>query len=357
MTLSCFLDGTFTPINAEDVLEDILDSDPPNTVEDVLNEAPILAVVTDPSQSQEIFDRFDDYLDVITKQGDLENGNSLSEAIVDGVSALFRSTNEEEVRDNGYDLLGGVQASLLCLMECGEDQVVSEGDLVTVGAQSGTLAQLAGQEIALGATGAYFLFPNDVSELEDEFGEGTCVYTGTSFVESNDPLSVPAASFTFYTLNCTTGEREEVAVTIDGEFVIVIPVPEELIEEGECEEESNVTCLSGNTLSSLNDEIGCHVIVVQEDHVVCGCRHLTAFSALIVPGFRDCGEWEWGILQTIAVSFIMVAIIIVVTILILEYRFIHRPALAAIKATIRPQQPTRTWTRSSLSKETNSQVR
>ena len=47
MTLECFVEGTFRPVDEEEVLEDILDDDPPNTVEDVLDEAPILAIVSD----------------------------------------------------------------------------------------------------------------------------------------------------------------------------------------------------------------------------------------------------------------------------------------------------------------------
>ena len=335
MTLSCFPDGTFVPVNPNDVLDDILDSDPPDNVKDVLDEAPILAIITDPDKSDDIIDRYNDYLDVVTDQGDLEDGDSLSDSIVDGVSDLLGATDDSDVRDDGYDLLGNVQSALLCLMECGEDPVVVEGDLVALGAQSGTLEQLAGQEIALGSTGAYFLFPNDVSELEETLGEGTCVYTGTSFIESNDPMSIPAASFTFYTLNCTTGEREEVMVTIDGEFRIVIPLPDGLNEEGDCGKEPEVTCLSGETLSSLDDTIGCRVIEVQENQVVCGCRHLTAFSALFVPGSGDCGEWEWGILQTVAASLIAFVGLLTVTLLLLEHIFVFRKRKAALRTKTR----------------------
>ena len=49
---------------------------------------------------------------------------------------------------------------------------------------------------------------------------------GTSLIDSNTSQGdVPAASFTFYTINCTTGEREEVVLTIDGEFLIYLPLP------------------------------------------------------------------------------------------------------------------------------------
>ena len=49
-------------VDANDVLDDILDSNAPSTIDDVLDEAPILAVVTDPDRSDEIIDRFNDYL-------------------------------------------------------------------------------------------------------------------------------------------------------------------------------------------------------------------------------------------------------------------------------------------------------
>ena len=46
-------------------------------------------------------------------------------------------------------------------------------------------------------------------------------------VSFNNDSSLPAASFTFYTINCTTGEREEVLITLEGEFLIILPLPDE----------------------------------------------------------------------------------------------------------------------------------
>ena len=334
--------GTFVPVDPNNILTDILDSDPPDTIQGVLDEAPLLSIVGDPSQGDEIFDRFNDYLDVINNEGTLQDGDSLSDVIVDGVSGLFEASDDDDLRDDGYDVLGNVQSTLLCLMECGEDPVVVEGDAVTIGAQSGTLQQLAGTQIALGNTGAYFLFPEDVSELEEAIGEGECVYTGTSFVSSNDPNEIPAASFTFYTLNCTTGEREEVAVTLGGEFVIVIPLPEDLKDdednsEGDCGEEDQASCISGDTLSSLDDTIGCRVIEVLEDQIVCGCTHLTAFSALFVPGGGGAcgGEWEWGTLQTVAATLIAFMGVFIVCFLLAEHFLVFKQRKMAIKSKTR----------------------
>ena len=45
-------------MNIEEVLDDILGSDPPETVDDVLSEAPILIVAGDENNSEEIIDRF-----------------------------------------------------------------------------------------------------------------------------------------------------------------------------------------------------------------------------------------------------------------------------------------------------------
>ena len=88
-----------------------------------------------------------------------------------------------------------------------------------VGAQSGTLEQLAGEPIMLGDSGAFFIFPSNLDELEEELGRDTCLYTGTSAIASEASIAeggeeqTLAASLTFYTINCTTGVAEEVSVT------------------------------------------------------------------------------------------------------------------------------------------------
>ena len=41
-----------------------------------------------------------------------------------------------------------------------------------------------------------------------------------------------------------------------------------------------MSCISGDTLSTLSDPVGCRVIEVLEDQIVCGCTHLTAFSGM-----------------------------------------------------------------------------
>ena len=66
-------------------MEEILGSDPPTTVEEVLDEAPILAIVVDPDQSDDILDRYDDYLDVALDNDDLETTNEISDSVVDGL--------------------------------------------------------------------------------------------------------------------------------------------------------------------------------------------------------------------------------------------------------------------------------
>ena len=90
---------------------------------------------------------------------------------------------------------------------------------MVVGAQSGTLEQLAGEPIMLGDSGAFFIFPSNLDELEEELGRDTCLYTGTSAIASEVSIAEDgeeqtlAASLTFYTINCTTGVAEEVSVT------------------------------------------------------------------------------------------------------------------------------------------------
>ena len=344
MTLDCFVEGTFRPVDEEEVLQDILDDDPPNTVEDVLDEAPILAIVSgeDPDRIDDVFDRFDDYLDVVGAQGDLGDGDAVSQAIVDGVAGLLDGTDDDGVKDDGYDVLNNVQTTLLCLMECGEDSVTVESGGVTVGAQSGTLEQLAGEPILLGDSGAVFIFPSDLTELEKELGKDTCLYTGTSTIasdagttgEGEEVEQTLAASFTFYTINCTTGETEEVMVTTNGEFQIILPYSGRDSQTDECGNEDKVSCISGDTLSTLDDELGCRVIEVFEDQIVCGCTHLTAFSALFVPVLGGaCGgeEWEWGVLQTIAASLIAFVVVFITLFLVVEYFVVFKKRKEAIK--------------------------
>ena len=288
MTLSCFDEDSFIPIDPGEVLQDILGSDPPDSVEEVLAEAPILAIIVDTNETDAIIERFDDYLDIALGEGDAEVSEAIAGSVVNGVSNLLES-GSDSILDDSYDLLGNVEATLACSVGCGEDGLTVESDLVTVGAQSSTIEQLASQPISLGDTGASFLLPSDLSELTEIFGEGACVFTGTSVVESVDGSTIPSASFSFYTIDCETGEREEVTLTIDGEFLIFLPLPEGFQsgedDEDNCgEEEAEVTCVSGDTLSNVNDSLGCRLEEIQETQIVCACTHLTAFSALFVDG-------------------------------------------------------------------------
>ena len=179
----------------------------------------------------------------------------------------------------------------------------------------------------MGNSGASFLLPGDLSELQEAFGEGACIYTGTSFIgNSSGEQGFATASFTFYTINCTTGEREEVMLTINGEFLIYLPLPEGNEQENECGEkvESQVECVSGDSLSSIGDQLGCRLIEVLDDQIICGCTHLTAFSALFVPGGGCGGEWEWGILQTVAVTLIVFVGLLMVVFLVVEHHYVFQ---------------------------------
>ena len=83
--------------------------------------------------------------------------------------------------------------------------------------------------------------------------------------------------------------------------------------------------LSSPPPPGLNDRVGCEVIEVNENQIICGCTHLTAFSALFVPGGGgECGEWEWGTLQTVAAVLISVVSVGVVVGLVLEYVLVFK---------------------------------
>ena len=90
-------------------------------------------------------------------------------------------------------------------------------------------------------------------------------------------------------------------MTISGQFLISIPIE----SKNGCEEDE-VECVSGETLSFVEDRAGCEVnnrnqnrlylkILIlpfpmnsqvstqNETYVICACTHLTAFSALFLP--------------------------------------------------------------------------
>ena len=71
------------------------------------------------------------------------------------------------------------------------------------------------------------------------------------------------------------------------------------------------------------------------DQIICGCTHLTAFSALFVPGAAgECGvgAWEWGVLQTVAASLLTFCLVMMVLLLIGEHQLIYKKRKAAIKS-------------------------
>ena len=178
---------------------------------------------------------------MIGQEGDLQDGDAVSQAVIEGVASILVGADDDDLLDDGYSVLNNVQVTfsllflfflffvshfdpniqitLLCLLECGEEGVTVESGGVVVGAQSGTLEQLAGEPIMLGDSGAFFIFPSNLDELEEELGRDTCLYTGTSAIASQGSIAEDgeeqtlAASLTFYTINCTTGVAEEVSVT------------------------------------------------------------------------------------------------------------------------------------------------
>eukprot|EP00009_Paramoeba_aestuarina_P004479 CAMPEP_0201524816 /NCGR_PEP_ID=MMETSP0161_2-20130828/25361_1 /ASSEMBLY_ACC=CAM_ASM_000251 /TAXON_ID=180227 /ORGANISM="Neoparamoeba aestuarina, Strain SoJaBio B1-5/56/2" /LENGTH=903 /DNA_ID=CAMNT_0047924409 /DNA_START=630 /DNA_END=3341 /DNA_ORIENTATION=+ len=329
-------EGAYVPVDPDDVLDDILDSDPPDDIDEVLDEAPIIAVIAgdDPDDIDDIIDRFEDYLDVINDQGDLDDAVDIIGSILDGVSNILDATDDQDILNDIYDLIGNAEGSLLCLLNCGEDPVVIESDAVTVGASAQSLASLASRPIFLGDSGVAFLLPEDTSEIEESLGieEGSCVLTGTSVINSGDNEN-PVASFSFYVIDCATGVREEVMITLDGQFTIIIPSGDRPSSDDGCggEVDDVPSCVSGTTLTETIDTDGCELLDDNGTHIFCGCSHLTAFSALFVPGEGGDCEWEWDILHTVAVSLLAFSLITVSLIILVEHNFVFKKRKQRIK--------------------------
>ena len=169
--------------------------------------------------------------------------------------------------------------------------------------------------------------------------------TGTSVVGNNN-TGTPTASLTFYIINCTDGTREEIPITGDGEFLIFLPFNGSGLDDGtdDCDDgEPEVSCVSGATLSTVVDTSGCRVVEHNDTYVTCGCTHLTAFSALFVPGGGGgCGgSWEWDALKTAAATLLAFCVLMVVVLLVAEHFLVFKKRKQAIKSKTRkrPRMP------------------
>ena len=155
-------------------------------------------------------------------------------------------------------------------------------------------------------------------------GEDACVSVGFSLVGNRDP-GAPTASFTFYVINCTDGTREEIPITGNGEFLIFLPIDGSELGDGDCDD-AEVSCVSGSTLSTVVETSGCRVVEYNETYVTCGCTHLTAFSALFVPGSGGCGggNWEWDALKTAAAAALAFCVLMTVVLLLAEHFLVFK---------------------------------
>ena len=52
-------------------------------------------------------------MEIVDENGDLEAGNNVGDSIVGGISGLFGETDDGDILDGGYELLGDLQSSLL----------------------------------------------------------------------------------------------------------------------------------------------------------------------------------------------------------------------------------------------------
>jgi len=338
----CFPDGTFNPLDENEILNDILSSPPPNNPSSVIEEASLLSLVTDvgnTEQNLEVLDRYEGYFDVLNEEGTLSEITETSEYVVDGLTGILDGGNQDvdSVLDGVYDVIGIIETSLLCKLKCGEDTITIESALISLAATHNTLEAI-GDITEIGNTGAGFQLPSNIEELEDQLGitPGQCVSSGSSVVENANGL--PVTSLTFYVNDCNNS-REITIFGLTDEFLIVLPIdrPEDdtnpdCAEDSDEGEDDEATCFFGDTLSNVSDTEGCHVADINETHVTCACTHLTAFSALFVPGrggggggpCGDDGGWKWDILKTIAASLMAFALFLVVGIILFDHFVIHR---------------------------------
>eukprot|EP00009_Paramoeba_aestuarina_P000425 CAMPEP_0201514108 /NCGR_PEP_ID=MMETSP0161_2-20130828/6022_1 /ASSEMBLY_ACC=CAM_ASM_000251 /TAXON_ID=180227 /ORGANISM="Neoparamoeba aestuarina, Strain SoJaBio B1-5/56/2" /LENGTH=799 /DNA_ID=CAMNT_0047910563 /DNA_START=939 /DNA_END=3335 /DNA_ORIENTATION=+ len=318
--LPCFPSGTFLPFDSAAVLEAILDGPVPTEVNEVLIEAAVLSVIEDPTNQDALIDRLGEYVEVLQTSAstDTEAAFALSSSITQVASNIIDTEPKDDTLDDVYELVEEVESLLLCNLQCGEVAPTINGQSVQVGAAFTVLEDV--QTIVIGDV--TFFLPSNLQELQDSLGGlGECVYVGYNLF--NLPQSdVPTASLSFFSINCDTGEWEEVPITISDTFRIVIPAsnPNDDNDDDCVVEETQ--CVSGNTLTQTIDTSGCEVVSQNRRSVVCECTHLTAFSALFVDSSTKgdgCEEWEWETIHTVAVSLLAGCAVMMVIALIFEH--------------------------------------
>ena len=98
--------------------------------------------------------------------------------------------------------------------------------------------------------------------------------------------------------------REEIPISLSNSILISIPKNNQNIDG--CEKEELEECVSGDSLTTVNNPEGCEVTIHQarffnfffhfffqvyeetEDNIICACTHLTAFSALFTLNDSNC---------------------------------------------------------------------
>ena len=100
--------------------------------------------------------------------------------------------------------------------------------------------------------------------------------------------------------------REEIPISLSSSILISIPKNDQNVDG--CEEETIEECVSGDSLTTVNNPEGCEVTDYKswlffhfiflilfsqvyeetEDNVICACTHLTAFSVLFTLHNANC---------------------------------------------------------------------
>ena len=48
---------------------------------------------------------------MVGEEGDLQDGDAVSQAVIEGVAGLINGTQDDDLLDSGYDVLGNVQVT------------------------------------------------------------------------------------------------------------------------------------------------------------------------------------------------------------------------------------------------------
>jgi hypothetical protein len=403
-------ESPFNFYNKQEIFATILETEPPTTLAEIKNELPILLASIDPTDASflpPLLTRLRTYLGFINSFGRqetelypdlysgvgaggeeegrrnvgrlggpsrrryLEGSVEVLELVLFSVSEFLGSGVVSQLQADDllslFNIVHEIEGSLLCYMSCGADPIVLNSEFLSIGMSFDTLWNLSREPIPGGDSGVVFTLP-DVNELAEKLGtvvdEDVCFYSAYSVIKR--PGNPFIASFSFFDLNCTTGETTEIPVEdLNSQFLVSLPMPDDFQPSGVfagtnagapetydemnlfdgygttlgylvyeedvdtnsiCTEDENPVrfCLSGPSVFEVVQTGHCRIVEETEDSMVCGCSQISSHT---FDGRDQCPASDSGVpIGIIAGAVGGAAAILMLGLGVLAYKYWLAPA-------------------------------